>query len=179
MKQQSILRALAIAALSALPATLPAQFPVRFTLTAGPTPVVEGRFHSDYHRGVHAQVAAEREHALGQLGIRMEAAVHRFNRPMLSGIVSRSGRTTIPSVGAGLTLPVARADARIRPYLLASAGTFQTDLGGGREWHFGLSGGAGLQARLGPIRAVLEARLHQVNDGGTPRFLPVSVGVRF
>lgn len=177
MKQQSILRALSIAALSALPATLPAQFPLRFTLTAGPTPVVEGRFDSDYHSGVHARVAAEREHALGPLGIRMEAAVHRFTRSTFGGIVSR--RTTIPSVGAGLTLPVARADARIRPYLLASAGTFQTDLGGGREWHLGLSGGAGLQARLGPIRAVLEARLHQVNDGGTPRFLPVSLGVRF
>jgi hypothetical protein len=177
MKRQSILRTLTIAALSALPVTLTAQFPVRITLTGGPVSVAQGGFDSGYRGGIHAQVAAEREHALGPLGIRMDAAAYRFNRPTFGGIVSR--RTTIPSVAAGLTLPMARADARVRPYLLASAGTFQTDLGGGREWHFGLSGGAGLDARVGPIRAVLEARLHQVNDGGTPRFLPVSLGVRF
>lgn len=177
MKQRSILRTLGIAALTALPTTLPAQLPVRLTLAAGPTPVVEGDLFRGYHGGVHAKVAAEREHVLGPLGVRAEAAVYRFDRPTFGGMVSP--RTTIPSGTVGLVLPVARADARIRPYLLASAGTFRTDLGGGREWHFGLSSGGGLQVRLGPLRTIVEARLHRVYDGGTPRFAPVSLGVRF
>jgi hypothetical protein len=177
VEQRSILRTLGIAALTALPATLPAQLPVRLTLAAGPTPVVGGVIDRGYHGGGHAQVAAEREHVFGPLGVRAEAAVYRFDRVTFGGSASR--RTTIPSGAAGLVLPLARADARIRPYLLASAGTFRTDLGGGREWHFGLSGGGGLQVRLGPLRTIVEARLQHVYDGGTPPFAPVSLGVRF
>jgi hypothetical protein len=46
------------------------------------------------------------------------------------------------------------------------------------EWHFGLAGG-GVRVQAGAVGLFVEARVHQIADGSTPRLVPVSVGVRF
>jgi hypothetical protein len=160
-----------------LPASAAAQQPVSVGVAAGATPTATGR-QLAHGTGAHAQLAVERARVLGRLGVRVDAFVHGFRRATAGGDLS--SRAAVPGAAASLVWPLAGVAAPVRPYLLAGAGTYRTRLGvGGPEWHFGLSGGGGVEVGRGPLRPFAETRLHQVYDGGTPRLVPVAVGLRF
>ncbi len=170
-------RALALALVVLLPVRGSAQRPVSIRLSGGLTPSASGNTFA-YETGTHGQLAVERERLLGRLGLRVDAFVHGFRRDAAGS--SLSPRTTVPGASASLVLPLASATRLVRPYLTAGGGTYRTDLGGGgAEWHFGLSGGAGLELGAGRLRPFVEAHVHRVYDGATPRLVPVGVGLRF
>ena len=69
--------------------------------------------------------------------------------------------------------------ATFQPYLLAGAGSYRTELGGGPpELHFGIAAGGGVQLARGRVRPFAEVRVLRVVDGGTPRIIPLAIGVR-
>lgn len=160
------------------PAAAAAQLPVRVGAAGGLTPVAHGNWDRGYGGGAHGVLSIERERALGRLGLRADAFVHGFRRDTFGGALSR--RTSVPGVSASVVLPLVSAAARLQPYVIAGGGSYRTEYGGGPpEWHFGLSGGGGLRYSARPVGLFVEARLHQVHDGSTPRMVPVSVGLRF
>jgi hypothetical protein len=155
---------------------LPAQSPFRVEASVGLTPILH-RGWPDYGTGLHAQLGLEREQLLGRLGLRADALVQGFRRPTYNGPLSP--HTTVASGAISFVLPLGSPTARLQPYLLAGAGSYSTEYGGGREWHFGLSGGGGLRFRLGSASAFAETRVHEITDGSTPLLAPVSFGLRF
>ena len=174
------IRGIVVASLGVLGLAVPASAQSRLELSVagGLTPVAQGDWDRGYAGGAHAQIAVTLPRALGPLGVRGEAFVHGFRRETFGDLLSR--RTTLPGAAASAVLPIGPATAALRPYLLAGGGTYRTEVGGGGpEWHFGLSGGGGVQLGHGRFGAFVEARLHQVYDGSTPRLVPVSLGLRF
>lgn len=168
---------LALALVVLLPARGDAQRLLSIRLSGGLTPSASGNTFA-YETGVHGQLAVEWERLLGRLGLRLDAFVHGLRRDPAGSALSP--RTTVPGATASLVLPLARETKMLRPYLTAGGGTYRTELGGsGAEWHFGLSGGAGLELGVGRVHPFVEVRVHRVYDGATPRLVPVSVGLRF
>lgn len=147
------------------------------TVVAGLTPSLQRDGWEQGYEGAHLQAAVERTRTLGPLGVRVEAIGHRFRRNTLSGQLAP--RTSVFGAGVSTVVPLGRAEWRLQPYGLVGAGTYRTEYGSAREWHLGLSGGAGLRVPVSRAHAVLEWRLHDVRDGSTAWLAPLSVGLRF
>ena len=178
MIRRAMVQAAVLAGLLTPPALAAAQRPVTIGVAGGLTPTLTSPREFAYATGAHAQLSVERDRVAGRLGLRADAFVHGFRRETAGGALSR--RTAVPGASASLVLPMAGAGGRLRPYLLAGGGTYRTELGsGGPEWHFGLSGGGGMELGAGRARPFVEARVHKVYDGATPRLVPVAVGLRF
>jgi hypothetical protein len=154
-----------------------AQRPVSVGVAVGVAPTINGRGEGSYETGSLAQLSVERARVVGPIGLRVDAYLQGFRRPTFGG--ARSRETSIPGASATLVLPLTPSRSLLRPYLLAGGGAYRTDLGDRREWHFGLSGGAGLETRVGRTRPFVEARALRVFDGGTPRLVPIVIGLRF
>jgi hypothetical protein len=179
MRVYSVLLPVMFAAIALCPLDVAAQRPVSIGIAGGVTTTPNGRGEYGYGTGALGQLSVERTLVPGRLGLRADAFFHSFPRQTLGGV--RSPRTSVPGASASLVLPLTRSGARLQPYLLAGGGTYRTELGGGSspEWHFGLSGGGGLEFRVGTMRPFIESRLHRIFDGSTPRLAPVAIGLRF
>ena len=163
----------------ALPVTGRAQNPVTFGIGGGASPTRETRsFPLTFAGGAHAQVFIERPRLLGRIGIRAEAYVHSFERPTFSA--PQTGRDLMPGASLSLMLPLRAAEGRFQPYVLAGSGSYRSDVGQTfRDWHHGLSAGGGVEWRRARARPFIESRVINVYDGSSPRFVPVTVGLRF
>ena len=162
---------LAVAAVSAS-----AQRPIHLGLSAGITPSLDGSWERGY-RGSHVQATLELAPADRRVGLRLDGFVHNMERTRYPGL---SGRTEIIGGTASALVGLGPLDRSLTPYILAGAGTYRTEYGSpAPEWHFGISGGAGIRFQTGPVAVFAEARLHQIGDGSTPRLVPVSFGIRF
>ncbi len=148
------------------------------SIAGGITPIVKSVGSFPYKTGVNAQLSMDLVRVFGRLGVRADIFIHSFERDTRGTSLSR--RTLIPGASASLVLPLTQDGARLQPYLLAAAGTFRTDLGqGGPESHFGLGAGGGLEVHHGPVRPFIEVRRLAIFDGGTPRTVPMVLGLRF
>lgn len=158
------------------PVAASAQQPVHLALSAGLTPSLEGPVDRGY-RGSHVQAALEFAPANRKMGLRLDGFIHdmtRIGSPYLSRRTNIVGGTASAMVGLG---PLHRS---LTPYLLAGVGTYRTEYGEpAPEWHFGISAGGGVRFQAGPLGVFAEARLHQIQDGSTPRLFPLSFGIRF
>lgn len=167
---------IASALVGLLPASMSAQRPVHLGLSAGLTPSLEGSVDRGY-RGSHIQATLEFAPVDRKVGLRVDGFIHNMTRiryPDLSGRTNIVGGTASALVGLG---PLHRS---VMPYLLAGVGTYRTEYGQPpAEWHFGISAGGGARFQTGPVAVFVEARLHQIADGSTPRLVPVSFGLRF
>lgn len=71
----------------------------------------------------------------------------------------------------------------ISPYVIGGAGLYMlgSDLDGATtENHFGWNAGAGINLPLSFVKAFVEARYNNVSiDGGSMKFVPVTVGIMF
>ena len=147
-----------------------------FGIAAGAAPTNTG-YDLPYNTGAHVSLFVEVPRAIGRLGLRAEVFAGAFSRDTRNGALSR--RTSVPGASLSVLLPLSDATSAVQPYLLAGAGTYRTELGSGnRELHFGIAGGAGVHFGRGRIRPFAEARVLRVVDGGTPRIIPIAVGVR-
>jgi hypothetical protein len=156
-------------------ASASAQQPLHVGLSAGLTPALEGAWHRGY-RGSHFQASLEITPLDRRLGVRLDGFVHNMTRksyPGLSGITDIIGGTASALVGLG---PLEQS---FTPYLLAGVGTYRTEYGSSKEWHFGISAGGGVRLQTGRAAVFAEARLHEIADGSTPRLTPFSFGIRF
>ena len=148
-----------------------------FGIAAGLAPTITGH-NFPYETGSHLTMFLEAPRVIGRLGVRAEAFFGAFSRNTLSGAVSR--RTSVPGASLYVVLPLVDAVSAVRPYVVAGAGTYRTDLGGGpREIHFGYGWGGGVQFGRSRVKPYAEVRVLRIADGGTPRIVPLSLGVRF
>ncbi len=85
-----------------------------------------------------------------------------------------------------LELPVG-STGKIRPYLLAGAGVYNHELrgddvassAGGSQTDFGVSGGLGLNIKVGRVGIFAESRFHNVfTDGSDLQYVPMLLGLR-
>lgn len=147
-----------------------------FGIAAGVAPTNTG-YDLPYNTGAHLSLFLEVPRAIRRLGLRAELFAGAFSRDTRNGNLSR--RTSVPGASLSVVLPLGDATSTVQPYLLAGAGTYRTELSIGiRELHFGLAGGAGATFGRGRIRPFVEARVLRVVDGGTPRIIPIALGVR-
>ena len=148
------------------------------SIAGGLTPIVQSVRSFRYRTGLNAQISMDLARVLGRVGVRADVFVHSLVRDPAGSDLSR--RTSIPGAAASFTVPLARVEALFQPYLVAGAGTYRTDRGGGGpEWHFGFGGGAGMQVGRGQVRTFIEGRWLNIADGGTPRAVPIMIGMRF
>jgi hypothetical protein len=162
------------------PLSAMAQSPVTYGLAGGFTPTrsISRGGGPSVDGGVHAQASVERARVLGRLGLRVDVSFHSFEPP--SFMTSASGRALMPGAAVSLVLPLVAPTALVQPYVVAGSGTYRSDLGqASRDWHHGLNAGAGLEWRRGRARPFLESRVIRVFDGSSPRFVPVTLGLRF
>jgi hypothetical protein len=147
-----------------------------FGIAGGAAPTNTG-YDLPYKTGTHLSFFLEVPRTIGRLGVRAEIFVGSFSRDTRNGAVSR--RTSVPGASLNVVLPIRDTSATIQPYLLIGGGSYRTELGGGtRELHFGIAGGGGVQVGRGRVRPFAEARVLRVFDGGTPRIIPLAIGVR-
>lgn len=180
MRRQSVLVGVLVVGALTAPSMAVAQWPVTIGVAGGLTPT-SGRNtrRFAYPSGAHAQISVEHAQVFGRLGIRADVFVNSFTRPAWLTGQGLSRRTSVPGASMSLVLPLSASATRVRPYLIAGAGTYRTDLGTGSESAFGLSGGGGLEVGSGRLRPYFEMRLHRIYDGGTPDLIPLTVGLRF
>ena len=147
-----------------------------FGIAAGAAPTQTG-YDLPYKTGAHLSFFLEVPRTIGRLGVRAEVFIGTFSRDTRNGAVSR--RTSVPGASLSVVLPIRDTLATVQPYLLAGAGSYRTELGGGPpELHFGIAAGGGVQLARGRVRPFAEVRVLRVVDGGTPRIIPLAIGVR-
>jgi hypothetical protein len=75
-------------------------------------------------------------------------------------------------------VPLSRA-GRLAPYVLAGAGGYRADLGGGAERSLGAQAGGGLAWTLGRRALFAEVRWHWTGNSHGTTLVPVTLGLRF
>lgn len=159
-----------------VPAVAQGQGAEAFGIAGGAVPTNTG-YDLPYKTGAHLSLFVEMPRAIGRLGLRAEVFAGAFSRDTRNGALSR--RTSVPGASLNVVLPLTDAASTVQPYLFAGAGTYRTELGSGnRELHFGIAGGGGVQLGRGRVRPFAEVRVLRVVDGGTPRMIPIALGVR-
>ena len=171
------MRRLTLAVLLALPlcaAPLSAQ---RVTLgVAGGASLGSGGFDGDGGAGWHALGTVGLERPMQPLGLRADVAHSRSGFD--TGAGPDAGEREVTSATLNLTYRLPMTRSAFSPYVIAGLGAYRTGCSGGavcnettrRGWNAGL----GTRARLGGVRAFVEARYH---DSGTAGYLPVTIGL--
>ncbi|HEX6632282.1 MAG TPA: outer membrane beta-barrel protein [Gemmatimonadaceae bacterium] len=130
--------------------------------------------------GWHALVAIGYRPPLSGLGFRLDGSYHRLHSP---GTGDTPGRDFRALAVTGNVVREGPALA-VRPYVLAGAGLYRTELEGGEaRTHPGATLGAGLRFHLLAVDAFVEARYHAMLDalpgGGTGHLVPLTLGITF
>jgi hypothetical protein len=125
--------------------------------------------------GAHAEGAVLLRTALpGANYVRLDASYHSLpGKAFTTQNVPDAGLVVL-SASAVQQLLIHSA---VRPYVMAGVGMYNMDQGGGRESHFGVTGGFGLRSPLGKIGGFVESRFHHVYTGAPNDFIPLSLGL--
>ncbi len=112
---------------------------------------------------------------LSRLGVRVDGmyAQTSNNAPLI-------GNTKLAGGTADLVWNVPMAVPGFKPYVVAGAGVFNYNPGGGSVTKFTWGGGLGASVGIGPIHGFGEARYLSIQaSGGSLKFIPVTVGLSF
>ena len=186
----TIRRSIATALLLVLPLLAPStaraqSSPIGFGFGGGvATPI--GSFGDDADAGWRALGTLAISVPLVPVGLRVDAAYDHFNvnQTLVGGVgVSGSQRVASLSVNPTFRLPTPPL-LPLSSYLIGGIGAYNVSCGGDlscdSSTRFGWNAGLGLKLRAVVITAFAEARFHYVNlDGGSMKYLPVTVGLLF
>ncbi|MEX2154794.1 MAG: outer membrane beta-barrel protein [Gemmatimonadaceae bacterium] len=169
--------ALAVAAILFAAPALHAQ--TSFSLAAGATMPL-GTTGDAYDVGYNATLGVGVKPPLAPLGVRIEGMFNsmegKSNTPgvrMLAGIVNAT------LSGVGMPIPMAYLIGGLGMYN-SKATNLPTGLTADAETDFGFNIGAGLNIPLTGFGTFIEARYHHIPvEGGSVKFVPISVGIKF
>lgn len=173
---------LAAAAVLATPVAAQGTGGFQFGLKGGlslPNGTAKDAFDDGYHGGL---ILSYELPAL-PLGLRVDGDYHRFDAKEFGGV---SGRAEIFDGNANLVLGF--KIIAVKPYVLAGYGIYDLKItaeAGGisnstSETKGGWNAGAGVALTFGKVSVFVEGRYHEISlDGGTFKFIPVSVGILF
>jgi hypothetical protein len=172
MTRASSFALLALIAILAAPAHSEAQL-VRFGIGAGPSAPL-GDFGNVANTGVHAQ---------GMVALRLPLLPVSLRGDVLYQRLPGAGREDFQQIagvvnGFFSVLPLPLVDA----YLTGGVGVYNNNFGGlaGSSTDAGANAGVGVRVNLLFLEPFAEVRYHHVLAGaGSPRTLPVTIGVMF
>ncbi len=158
--------------------------PIAFGITAGASKAV-GDFSSGVNLGYHAGALVQWNGPDLPVGIRADVVYHRFTFKDVSNANQSITAGTLNAVYMFST----DKDAQISPYVIGGVGYYHASFscsscGTGEtsssDNKFGVNGGAGVTIPLSGFSTFIEARYHNVfTDGGSTKFIPISVGIMF
>jgi hypothetical protein len=172
MKRNPSVFLFAVLAMLAAPAPADAQL-ARFGVGVGPSAPV-GDLGNVANTGVHAQAMLALRLPLLPVSLRGDVLYQRLpvadqdDFQQIAGVVN----------GFFSLLPLPMID----PYISAGVGVYNSDFGGniGSSTDVGVNAGVGLRVNLLFLEPFAEVRYHHVLGGaGSPRTLPVTIGVIF
>lgn len=181
---RNLAAALLVTALAIAASAAPASAQVELSIAGGPS-LPLGDFGDVVGTGFHGQASLRLSLPLLPVSARVDGLFNQF--PMEIGDADM--RVLAGSVNAVLSLP----SVGITPYLIGGVGLYNSRLSGGdgtepalpesdgdSTTDFGANIGAGVSVGLPGLSVFGEARLHNIfGDGGSTRFVPISVGLRF
>ena len=151
------------------PPALTAQGAIGVALGGGaslPTDELDG----DASAGWNALAALVIGVPMHPIGLRVDAAYSQFG---LGG-----GHESLASATLNLTYRLPMTRSLLSPYLIAGAGGYRTDCGGGAACadgtRFGWNAGLGTRLRLFALTTFVEARYHRAGERGA--YVPVTFG---
>ena len=132
-------------------------------------------YHDSDQAGWHVLAKVDIEIPESPLDVRVDAMYSQTSQKSpLTGTTKLAGGT------ANLVWHVPTAALGVKPYIVAGAGVYNYNPGGGSTTKFSWGAGLGTSIGVGPIHAFAEARYISIHLPGTAlRFVPVTVGLSF
>lgn len=160
-----------------------AQTPVKFGLGGGAT-IPLGSTSDGLKTGWHGLALVQFKPASSPVGFQLDG---QYQELKTKADAEFAGKSQLFNGTANVvySFPVA-AETKVRPYLIGGGGVYNvkakpaTGPSLGSTTKFGINAGAGFDFALSGATLFLEGRFHNVFvEGGSTKFIPVSLGVKF
>jgi hypothetical protein len=154
-----------------------AQRPISLTLAGGAS-IPVASFADGVGTGWHALAVVGLGSLMQPIGLRLDAAYHRF--PFES---PASGDQVSTSATLNATYRLPMTNSPFSPYIITGAGAYRFECAGsadcGTTTRFGWNVGFGVKFHFG-LKGFVESRFHAINSrSGNVRYVPVTLGLTF
>jgi hypothetical protein len=172
-----------VAALALGTAALPAQRPLRLGI-AGGVSLPAGDLREGSQAGWHGLGTLALGGPKQALGLRVDAAYHRFGLDDGGGVTAVDGARTVASATGNVTYRLPSVRSPFSPYVITGLGAYHAACTGevscDGSTRFGWNAGAGTKLYLRGVTSFVEARWHHTSRGGSgTTFVPLTFGLLF